>query len=317
MLVWNGRVGKTAADVLAHIAHTLGAKVLITPAANELGTHAAGLGTHTPAEALAAAEAGEIKAIVLLGADPVGDWANGERWRGALARSQFVLQITSFQNDSSGWATTIAPGSETLEQDGTVTNLEGRVQRLRAAATPPEGVTDAYAWTAELAQKLGLEVPYDASGAFAEMAETRPAFAGMSWSSIGEQAALPERPAPAQAPPVPVVSNEAAPRRRVRVAYRELMSGTAADRTPALHFQKRVGIEINFDDAEALGVATGDRITVGFDGRTTSGPVHRLAAAAARHGAPCPAGAVRRPGDGRGHARGRGGGCLTASGSRS
>ncbi len=272
VIVWNGRVGQAAAGVLAHIAHTLGARVLITPSGNELGTHAAGLGTHTAAEALEAAESGQIKAIVLLGADPVGDWPNGERWRGALARSQFVLQITSFQNDASGWATTIVPGSETLEQDGTVTNLEGRVQRLRAAATPPEGVTDAYAWTAELGERLGLEVPLDAPQAFTEMAASRPAFAGMSWTSIGEQAALPERSQPSAAPPVPRIAGDAAPQGTSVVAYRELMSGTATDRTPALHFQKRVGIEINHDEAEALGVATGDRITVSFDGREVSGP---------------------------------------------
>ena len=50
------------------------------------------------------------------------------------------------------------------------------------------------------------------------------------------------------------------------------MSGAATDRSPELHFQKRVGIEINHDDAEKLRVATGDRITVSFDGRTASGP---------------------------------------------
>ncbi len=139
VIIWNARTSRVAASVLAHVAHTLGAKVLITPVANELGVTAAGLGTHSPNEALEAIESGQIKALVLLGADPVGDWPGGERWRGALARAQFVLQISAFQNDSSGWATTIVPASEALEQDGTVTNLEGRVQRLRAAATPPAG----------------------------------------------------------------------------------------------------------------------------------------------------------------------------------
>jgi NADH-quinone oxidoreductase subunit G len=272
VLIWNGRVSQAAADILAHVAHTLGAKVLITPGANELGIHAAGLGTHTPSEALEAAESGQIKAIVLLGADPVGDWTNGERWRAALARSQFVLQITAFQNDSSGWVTTIVPASETLEQEGTVTNLEGRVQRLRAAATPPEGVPDGYAWTAELGERLGLEVPIDAPQAFAELAAARPAFAEMSWASLGERAELPERPPVGSAPPEPRLAAARAHGGTTLVAYRELMSGAAPDRSPELHFQKRVGIEINHDDAERLGVATGDRITVSFDGRSASGP---------------------------------------------
>ena len=183
-----------------------------------------------------------------------------------------MLQLTAFQNDSSGWATTIVPASETLEQEGTVTNLEGRVQRLRAAAIPPEGVPDGYGWTAELGERLGLEVPVDAPQAFAELAAVRPAFAGMSWTSLGERAELPARPQAESVPAEPKLTAGGAPRGTTVVAYRELMSGTATDRSPELHFQKRVGIEINHDDAEALGVATGDRITVSFDGRTATGP---------------------------------------------
>ena len=132
---------------------------------------------------------------------------------------------------------------------------------------------DGYGWTAELGERLGLEVPTDAAQAFTELAQSRTAFAGMSWSSLGERAELPERP---QAPSTPAEPRLAAaggaPQGTMLVAYRELISGTAADRSPELHFQKRVGIEINHDDAEAMGVATGDRITVSFDGRTASGP---------------------------------------------
>ena len=78
------------------------------------------------------------------------------------------------------------PASESLEQEGTVTNLEGRVQRLRAAATPPPGVPDGYGWTAELGERLGLEVPADAAQAFTELARSRtasPACHGRRWAS--------------------------------------------------------------------------------------------------------------------------------------
>ena len=58
----------------------------------------------------------------------------------------------------------------------------------------------------------------------------------------------------------------------VVVGYRELMSGPAVDRTPGLHFQRRLGIEIAHDDAETLGVATGDPVQVTHDGHTVTGP---------------------------------------------
>ena len=147
VVIWAGPMRPAIAAVLAHLAHARGWTVLRTPrAANELGCQAAGLGSATPDEALAAADEGRIKAIVLLGADPVGDWHNGERWRAALGRSFFALQVTATQNDSSGWATTIVPAATVLEQDGTLTNLEGRTQRVRAAATAPRGVLEGTPW---------------------------------------------------------------------------------------------------------------------------------------------------------------------------
>ncbi len=267
ILIWAGPMRPAIAAVLAHVAHARGWTVLRTPrAANELGCQAAGLGSSTPDEALAAAEEGRIKAIVLLGADPVGDWHNGERWRAALGRSFFALQVTAVQNDSSGWATTIVPASTVLEQDGTLTNLEGRTQRVRAAATAPQGVIEGYALAAGIAGRLGVEVPPDAPSAFADMASRRPAFSGLDWSAIGERAALGERPAAAGAPAATHASPGESPAGTVVVGYRELMSGAAVDHSPALHFQRRTGIEISHDDAQRLGVKPGDRVRVTYDG---------------------------------------------------
>src|SRR5262249_18765986 len=148
------------------------------------------------------AESGATKAIVLLGADPVGTWPGGERWRAVLGRCFFALQVTGFQGASSGWATTIVPSAAAIEQDGTYTNLEGRTQRLRAAVAPPPGVLDGVGLAVALAQRLGMESPVDAQRAFEEMAQQRPAFAGQSWQEIGEQAELPdERAARPSTPP--------------------------------------------------------------------------------------------------------------------
>ena len=198
VLIWSAPLRPAVTAVLAHVCQTRGCRVLPTPlVANELGCQHAGLGTHTPDEALAEIESGRIKAIVLLGADPVGDWSQGERWRTALGRAFFALQLTQFQSDSTGWVTTLVPAADLLEKTGTVTNLEGRTQRVRAAATAPPGVPDGYAWASELAGRLGVELPYDPPAAFAEMAETIPAFAGQSYAEIGERAPLPGGPAAA------------------------------------------------------------------------------------------------------------------------
>jgi anaerobic selenocysteine-containing dehydrogenase len=261
---------------LAHVAHATGCRILPTPrAANELGCQAAGLGTHTPEQALAAAEAGEVRSIILLGADPVGDWAQGERWRTALGRAFFTLQVSAFQNDSTGWVTTIVPATDLLEQEGTATNLEGRVQRLRAAATPPPGVLSGYAWAAELAERLGIQLPFDPPAAFVELAAAGGAFGGLDYAGLGERAV--RRP-PRQVdvpPPEPMLGDPPSgpdPGTVIVVGYRQLMSGPAVARAPHLVHQRRIAIELAHDDAARLGVAAGDQVSVEHGGRTATGP---------------------------------------------
>jgi anaerobic selenocysteine-containing dehydrogenase len=49
------------------------------------------------------------------------------------------------------------------------------------------------------------------------------------------------------------------------------MSGPTVEGAPALHFQRRSGIEISHDDAQEIGVATGDRVEITFGGTSVSG----------------------------------------------
>jgi predicted molibdopterin-dependent oxidoreductase YjgC len=162
-----------------------------------------------------------------------------------------------FQDSSTGWVTTIVPASAALEKEGTITNLEGRVQRLRAAATPPVGVVDGHLWVAELANRLGLAEPESLPGV-----ETT------------EHAELPaERPArPTEAPPVPQASPAGTVDGIVVVGYRQLMSGGEVEHAEQLEFQRRRSIELAHDDAQSLGVATGDRVTASWKGGTATGP---------------------------------------------
>jgi NADH-quinone oxidoreductase subunit G len=272
VVIWNGRMSRPVAAVLGHLAHSAGCRILPTPQApNELGCQAAGLGTHTPEQALEAVEAGTVRAVVLLGADPVGTWPGGNRWRALMERAFFALQVSPFQTGSSGWATTIVPSAMPLEKEGTFTNLEGLVQRLRPAVSPPPGVLDGITFASELARRLGLEVPDQASTAFRDMSERRAAFAGLSWHGIGEQGArTPAAPAGASAPAAPQIGG-GEPGGIVVVGYRQLMSGPSVDHAPVLHFQRRTGIEISHDDAQRIGVATGDRVEVRFGDQTRTG----------------------------------------------
>ena len=272
MLIWNGRMSPPVATVLAYLAHSTRCRVLATPlAANELGCQAAGLGGSTPDQALEEVDEGRVRAVVLLGADPVATWPGGERWRRMLERADFALQVSPFQSGSTGWATTIVPTTLALEKDGTYTNLEGRVQRLRAAVPPPERVLDGLVLAAEVGRRLGIELPDQAPAAYADMRERRPAFAGVAWSDIGERGALTAGSAPASDGPARPQIAAGQATGTIVVGYRQLMSGAAVDHSPVLHFQRRAGIEIAHDDAQSLGVATGDRVEVAYDGHSVTG----------------------------------------------
>ena len=234
---------------------------------------------------------------MLLGADPVGDWHNGERWRAALGRSFFALQVTAVQNDSSGWATTIVPASTVLEQDGTLTNLEGRTQRVRAAATAPRGVLEGYAWPRA-----------SPSGSASSCRRTRrrpsptwppgaPAFSGLGWSAIGERAALGERPAPAGAPAAPhaAAGRDAgrAPSSSATASSCRAQPSTTARRCTS---SGAPASRSRTTTPSALGVKPGDRVRVTYDGRRARGRGDRAAAAAPRRRPGRRPPAVRRPG---------------------
>ena len=60
-----------------------------------------------------------------------------------------------------------------LEKEGTFTNLEGRVQRLRAAVPPPPGVLDGIVLAAELAPAAGPRPARSPPAVFADMASAR------------------------------------------------------------------------------------------------------------------------------------------------
>jgi anaerobic selenocysteine-containing dehydrogenase len=124
---------------------------------------------------------------------------------------------------------------------------------------------------AEVGRRLGIDLPDQAPSAFADMRERRAAFAGIAWGDIGERGALTSSAArPPDGPPRPQIA-AAQPTGTIVVGYRQLMSGAAVDHSPVLHFQRRAGIEIAHDDAQSLGVATGDRVEVAYDGNTVTG----------------------------------------------
>ena len=139
---------------IAPAAHALGLHerggVLPLPTGpNERGARLCGLAGGGD-DVLAAIEAGTVQALVLIGVDPTAEWPEAEPLADRRCPScASVITVSPFVNTSVSWSHIVLPQAVDYEREGTTTNLEGRIQRLRPAAKPPSGVPDLAAYVAD------------------------------------------------------------------------------------------------------------------------------------------------------------------------
>jgi NADH-quinone oxidoreductase subunit G len=99
-----------------------------------------GMGTW---EMLEAAASGRLKALVVMGPTPLSDLQNNPLLHKGLAGLDFLAVLDIMETALSQAAHVVLPLHSFAEKEGTLTNLEGRVQRIRAAippvaSTPPD-----------------------------------------------------------------------------------------------------------------------------------------------------------------------------------
>ena len=117
------------------------------------------------AEILTAAADGELDALVLVGSNPLADFPDTDLALAALDRVGFLVALDLFLTDSVREADVVFPTVGYAEQDGTVTNLEGRVTRLRARVTPPGRAIPDWAVIDQLARRLGHDLGFESAEA--------------------------------------------------------------------------------------------------------------------------------------------------------
>jgi NADH-quinone oxidoreductase subunit G len=268
VLVWSGPAGGGGARI-AELAHELGLED--TPGSGAFHLPATANAHGVAAAWSASADADEavpepIKMLVVSGDEAAAD----PNVRALAEQAEQVIVMTMFHELAGGWADLILPATAALERDGTTTNLEGRVQRLRRTVLPP--CPDELAWIGKLASRFGVELAPHAPGVFAELG-TR-LFRDLTLDDIGLRAALPvrhpyEAPAPAtpQAPAIPAPAGEHFVGELRLHRYRALFSGPAVERVPELRFQRPVPeIELSSADAGRRGIASGDAVLVRSNG---------------------------------------------------
>jgi formate dehydrogenase major subunit len=95
-----------------------------------------------------------------------------------------------FLNETAKYAHVFLPGSSFLEKDGTFTNAERRISRVRQVMPPLAGLTD-WQVTLRLARELGYDMDYaHPADIMAEIARLTPTFAGVSYERLDRLGSL-------------------------------------------------------------------------------------------------------------------------------
>jgi NADH-quinone oxidoreductase subunit G len=268
ILVWSGPGGGGGAR-LAEAAHALGFESKPGCGAFHLPATPNGGGVALAWSAASDEEETNPEPIGLLIVSGV-EAAADAGVRALAEKAEHVIAITMFHGVAVGWADLVLPATSPLERDGTLINLEGRLQRQRRAVVPP--VPDELAWIAKLAERFEVALSPHPTTVFAELSAN--ALGGVAAGEIGGTAPLPERTA-FVAPPAAV---ESAPSPRVTAGehilgqlrllrYRPLFSGCHVERVHELQFQRpEAEVELSAADAAARGIASGDTVTVRANG---------------------------------------------------
>jgi formate dehydrogenase major subunit len=127
---------------------------------------------------------GHFKGIYIQGEDILQSDPNTHHVAAGLAAMECVVVQDLFLNETANYAHVFLPGSTFLEKDGTFTNAERRIQRVRKVTSSRSGLAD-WEITLRLAEALGAPMPYNhASEIMDEIAQLTPTFAGVSFDKL-------------------------------------------------------------------------------------------------------------------------------------
>jgi formate dehydrogenase major subunit len=231
---------------------------------------------------LDAAIDGSFKALYVQGEDILQSDPNTRHVAAALEAMECVVVHDLFLNETASYAHVFLPGSAFLEKDGTYTNAERRIQRVRKVMAPKNGYAD-WEITQKLSCALGYPMTYDhPSQIMDEIAATTPTFAGVSFQRLDELGSI-QWPCNVSAPEgTPVMhvgafargeglfilteyvatDEKTGPRYPLLLTTGRILSqynvGAQTRRTPNEIWHQEDRLEIHPHDAEERGVADGD-----------------------------------------------------------
>ncbi len=127
---------------------------------------------------------GSFKGLYVQGEDIAQSDPNTQHVQAALQAMEIVIVQDLFLNETAAFAHVFLPGTSFLEKDGTFTNAERRINRVRPAMPPKTGKHE-WQIPCELATAMGYPMHYDdASQIMDEIAAVTPTFRGVSFATL-------------------------------------------------------------------------------------------------------------------------------------
>ena len=242
----------------------------------------------TLVEILEAAHRKEIKALYLIGENPALSDADARHAREALGRLEFFVVQDIFLSETAEYAHVVLPAASFAEKDGTFTNTERRVQRVRKAVEPPGDSKPDWWIVCQVAQRLeakGFDYNHP-SDIMEEIRKLTPSYGGISYERL-DNGGL-QWPCPFDDHPgTPILHTNTCVRGKGRfiplryIPPREMPdanyplilttgrslyhyhTGTMTRKVSGLNVIEPEGVvEVNPQDASQLGIAQGDRVKV-------------------------------------------------------
>ncbi|MGM0666702.1 MAG: formate dehydrogenase subunit alpha [Bacteroidota bacterium] len=143
--------------------------------------------THT--EYFTEIEKGNIKALYQVGENPVLSEADANHVKKALEKLDFFVVQDIFLTETARYADIVLPACSFAEKDGTFTNTERRVQRVRKAVNPPGQAKEDWLIICEIARRMGA-TGFDfskVSEIVSEINSLTPSYAGITYDRIEEE----------------------------------------------------------------------------------------------------------------------------------
>ena len=243
-------------------------------------------GTSLPAEAgltifesMEQAKEQKITGMYIVGENPVLSFPNPKLIKEILTSLDFLVVQDMFLTETAKLANVVLPAASFAEKEGTFTNFEGRVNRVRKAIDPVGESLPDWEIVLRLANKMGRPLPFsDLQAAMGEIEELVPSYEGYADPGKREESAYEEKGRSSDRPLLKgfarFSSVEYAPQVRERksdypftlltgsILY-HLGTGSRSSRARRLRkFAARSFVEICESDAKKLGVTDGDGVKI-------------------------------------------------------